>query len=148
VISVTAYFRRASHTYIIPLTTGLSMVAKCSNPPCRALFRNLKEGRLFLLQADPMAGSSNLKSTEYFWLCASCAPTMTLHLNDDGGVVPVVFAGVVKQTEHWIPANRHGRVLLSDVSFSLEDGIAPDLLIDNLGVHSFAFGAKGRTGEC
>jgi hypothetical protein len=96
------------------------MVAKCSNPPCRALFRNLKEGRLFLLQADPMAGSSNLKSTEYFWLCASCASTMTLHLNDDGRVVPVVFGGVAQQRDQCIPASRHGRVLLSDVSFCLD----------------------------
>ncbi len=96
------------------------MVAKCSNASCRALFRNLKEGRLFLLQSDPTGNSSNLRSNEYFWLCASCASTMTLHLNDDGGVVPVVFAGVVKQTDHCIPASRHGRVLLSDVSFCLD----------------------------
>jgi hypothetical protein len=89
------------------------------------LFRNLKEGRLFLLQGDPKVGSTNLGSTnlrsnEYFWLCASSASTMTLHLNDDGGVVPVVFGGVVQQTDHCIPVSRHGRVLLSDVIFCLE----------------------------
>jgi hypothetical protein len=96
------------------------MVAKCSNSPCRALFRNLREGRLFLLQADPMAGSSHLKSNEYFWLCASCASTMTLHLNDDGRVVPVMFGGAAQQRGQRIPASRHSRVLLSDVSFCLD----------------------------
>jgi hypothetical protein len=67
-----------------------------------------------------MVGSSNLKSNEYFWLCASCASTMTLHLNDDGRVVPAVFAGMAQQRDQCIPASRHGRVLLSDVSFRLD----------------------------
>jgi hypothetical protein len=64
------------------------MLAKCTNPSCSASFRHLDEGRLFLLETDPIFGSSKAKTTEYFWLCKECSTGMTLCLTQEGGVRP------------------------------------------------------------
>jgi len=67
------------------------MVAKWSNPSCSASFRYLEEGRLFRLEKDPAPRSSKVAAAKYFWLCPSCSSTMTLHLSEDGSVIPVVL---------------------------------------------------------
>ncbi len=65
------------------------MVSKCANPNCRAIFRYLHEGKLFEFEVKTIEGSSAEGSgpKQYetlsreiacFWLCASCALTMTL----------------------------------------------------------------------
>jgi hypothetical protein len=56
------------------------MLAKCTNFSCSASFSHLDEGRLFLLETDPIFGSSKAKTTEYFWLCKACSADMTLRL--------------------------------------------------------------------
>lgn len=62
------------------------MVSKCANPSCPAAFRRMGEGRLFRIEFqaslpedarfDP--GRQAGRRTEYFWLCAKCAPLMTI----------------------------------------------------------------------
>lgn len=69
------------------------MVTKCANPSCENLFRYLREGRLFLVEipaAPPgNAPEANQRASkrECFWLCDSCALTLTLIADKNGHVV-------------------------------------------------------------
>jgi hypothetical protein len=75
------------------------VISRCANPACSTRFRYLHEGRIFRFEVRsiPVAGvdardtNSSPRGTEYFWLCDSCALTMTLVLEPDAGValVPV-----------------------------------------------------------
>lgn len=75
------------------------MISRCANPACSTRFRYLHEGRIFQFEATsiPVAGvdarctNSPSRRTEYFWLCDSCALTMTLVVEPDAAValVPV-----------------------------------------------------------
>jgi len=68
------------------------MLAKCANPSCFRSFLNLREGRLFRLEADPAFSLSDNPTVsgsnivEYFWLCDACATSMTLRLDEKGTV--------------------------------------------------------------
>jgi len=73
------------------------MVSKCLNPRCSARFRYLGEGRLFRIdfseagrRRKALAGEPlpelDRDPIEHFWLCAGCAPRMTIHLTDAGEV--------------------------------------------------------------
>lgn len=53
-----------------------ALVSECANPGCRAPFLYFREGRLF---AVPRKNSA---STEYFWLCGSCAEEVELEFGD------------------------------------------------------------------
>jgi len=66
-----------------------TVISKCANPECPAVFRYLHEGKLFEFEVRSLdklsigAPSANhkkkpLREIECFWLCASCASTMTL----------------------------------------------------------------------
>ena len=75
------------------------MISRCANPACFTRFRYLHEGRIFQFEVRsfPVAGvdargtNSSPRGTEYFWLCDSCALTMTLVHEPDVGValIPV-----------------------------------------------------------
>jgi len=65
------------------------MVAKCMNASCFASFRHLAKGRLFRLDTESPIASSSATATEYFWLCEACSARMTLHLTQDGKVMPI-----------------------------------------------------------
>lgn len=65
------------------------VISKCANPLCSASFRYLHEGKLFQfevrsfdeLSIDPSTANHNEKPSreiECFWLCDSCASTMTI----------------------------------------------------------------------
>lgn len=66
----------------------LALVSKCANPECSAGFRYLHEGKLFQFEVRleelatdaPAAGHNERLSreVEWFWLCESCASTMTV----------------------------------------------------------------------
>jgi hypothetical protein len=62
------------------------MVAKCANPSCSKPFRYFHEGKLFRLEPAKPKKADSVWHAEWFWLCAECAPTMTLRV-EDGGVV-------------------------------------------------------------
>jgi hypothetical protein len=101
---------------------GLEMLGKCTNPSCSASFRSLKEGRLFRLENNPTLRSCNVTTAEYFWLC-SCS-TMTLHLSDDGSVIPVVLPEPFRGVPDGVAltsADREKGLLLRSVSSSLPE---------------------------
>jgi len=62
------------------------MVAKCANPSCGTPFRYLSDGRLFRFETA-------VGKQEYFWLCADCAPKMSLKAEWGKGVVAVRATG-------------------------------------------------------
>jgi hypothetical protein len=83
--------------YRVPGLTGVlseaAMLSKCANPNCSALFRYLHQGKVFNLEpmpARPVAGAHGefllQHKIEHFWLCAQCASTMTLAV-EQGQVV-------------------------------------------------------------
>ncbi len=66
------------------------MVSKCANPDCSAIFRYLREGRLFnfeVTKSNPsrVVGVHIARSYEHFWLCPACSVNMTL-VKDNGSV--------------------------------------------------------------
>lgn len=66
------------------------MLAKCANPLCSLPFRYLEAGRLFRVESDS-SSSSCTEQPEYFWLCRTCSTSMTLRLDEFGGVRIVRF---------------------------------------------------------
>ncbi len=64
------------------------MLSKCANPACSAPFRYLHEGRIFTALFDTRAGvraadgfEDSPRRVERYWLCDTCAHTMTLVLS-------------------------------------------------------------------
>ncbi len=52
------------------------MVAKCANPDCNRQFRQLSQGRLFLLPPSTDLMWRVEKLTDYcYWLCPACSKT-------------------------------------------------------------------------
>jgi len=65
------------------------MVQKCANPTCNATFQRLRHGRLFVMEIpvdSPTTDKKPAPSLQYFWLCQSCCRTMTLAMNQPGGI--------------------------------------------------------------
>jgi hypothetical protein len=66
------------------------MIAKCANPTCSHPFLCLREGKLYRFESKPKsrgAQRGGYKSSEYFWLCGTCASTMKLRYQDGSGVI-------------------------------------------------------------
>ncbi len=72
---------------------------KCANPACAALFRKLSQGKLFLVETEPLAGPALRRARwkgqsshfiEHYWLCDECAFTLTLSYEKGRGVVAVL----------------------------------------------------------
>ena len=74
------------------------MLHKCANPACLIPFRKLSQGKLFLVETEPL-GVSDLRRArwrgqpshriEYYWLCEQCAFALTLTYEKGRGVVTV-----------------------------------------------------------
>jgi hypothetical protein len=71
---------------------------KCANPACLVPFRKLSQGKLFLVETEPLGGSELRRaqrrgqpfhSIEYYWLCDQCALALTLSYEKGRGVVTV-----------------------------------------------------------
>jgi hypothetical protein len=60
------------------------MVKTCANPKCRAAFRYLHEGKLFIFEdseyPQPNGGGFGRapRLARFFWLCNVCSRTMTI----------------------------------------------------------------------
>jgi hypothetical protein len=68
------------------------MVEKCANPACAATFRSLRNGRVFVKEAEcgPRdGGRGHSRQPHYFWLCNSCCRTMAV-ITERGKGVKVV----------------------------------------------------------
>ena len=75
------------------------MLSKCANPNCSSSFRYLSQGKLYRWDTSATATGKRLsfgsdtklqgstRRIEFFWLCAQCAPTMTLVFEKGTGVV-------------------------------------------------------------
>jgi hypothetical protein len=81
------------------------VLRKCANPACLVPFRNLNQGKLFLVETE---GSSGLEEravrrrgqsrrVEYYWLCDQCAFALTLSYQKERGVVVVPRLEVEKK---------------------------------------------------
>lgn len=65
------------------------MVNKCANSACSAVFRSLRDGRVFVTEVDgdPRGdGRGHSRKLQYFWLCNSCCRTMTVIAEKGMGV--------------------------------------------------------------
>lgn len=72
------------------------MISKCANPACSAHFLYLHEGRVFrVLRNAPdkrevqMGVDPTIKKhpqVEFYWLCGTCADTMTVRIRKDSGI--------------------------------------------------------------
>ena len=76
------------------------MLAKCANPACSTKFLRMTEGKLFQVETEFSARSVNRnghgiakitprRRTEHFWLCAECAPFVTLAFDRREGILTV-----------------------------------------------------------
>lgn len=74
------------------------MLHKCANPSCLSPFRKLSQGKLFLVETEPLQGFEARKAhrrgrishrIEYYWLCDQCAFALTLSYEKGRGVVAV-----------------------------------------------------------
>ncbi len=63
------------------------MVAKCAGPTCTAMFRYLREGRVFVDDIQSPDGSAHLR---YAWLCNECSERMTVVFDQTTGEACVV----------------------------------------------------------
>jgi hypothetical protein len=82
------------------------MISKCANPACSARFLYLHEGKLFRFERESKEGPELLlgfdptfrkhsRSVEFYWLCETCASTMTL-VRKAGGIRPQRLPDVLK----------------------------------------------------
>jgi hypothetical protein len=74
------------------------LLHKCANPACHNPFRKLSQGKLFLVETEPLEGSDLRRTSwkgksshrvEYYWLCDQCAFVLTLSYEKERGVVTV-----------------------------------------------------------
>lgn len=73
------------------------MLHKCANPACHNPFRKLSQGKLFLVETEPLDGPklrhANWRKSphriEYYWLCDQCAFVLTLSYEKGRGVITV-----------------------------------------------------------
>jgi len=99
------------------------MLGKCSNPSCSASFRYMEEGTLFRLETDPTLRLSNPMKPEYYWLCRNCAAAMTLHISNEGKVIPVALSDRpdgVPHRNNFVWSKREDGLRLRDIRASTE----------------------------
>lgn len=75
------------------------MLYKCANQACNTPFRRLREGKLFQVETEYLAGrepSTTLsrktrpwRRIEHYWLCDACSPFVTLTFDKNRGIVTV-----------------------------------------------------------
>lgn len=59
------------------------MVNSCANPKCAKPLHYLREGRVFVFDAES-DGDSHIHRMEHFWLCGVCSQTMRLEKTCEG----------------------------------------------------------------
>ena len=82
------------------------MLHKCANQACPNPFRKLNQGKLFLVDTQPLEDPEGRRTrwrgqpthrVEYFWLCDQCAFAFTLSYEKGRGVVAVPRTEVAKR---------------------------------------------------
>ncbi|MGB7191138.1 MAG: hypothetical protein WBD10_13430 [Acidobacteriaceae bacterium] len=59
------------------------MVNNCANPKCAKPLHYLREGRIFVFDAEAN-GDGGLHCMEHYWLCGACSRTMRLEKTAEG----------------------------------------------------------------
>jgi hypothetical protein len=57
------------------------VLSKCANPACLSRFHYLHQGKIFNIETGAISPDRKRPSTrkiEHFWLCATCAQTLTV----------------------------------------------------------------------
>ena len=82
------------------------MLHKCANPNWTNPFRRLSQGKLFLVDTQPLEESAARRArwknrsgqrVEYYWLCDQCSFALTLSYEKGRGVVAVPRPELAKQ---------------------------------------------------
>ena len=63
------------------------MLKSCANPQCAKPLHYLREGRIFVFDALPIAGDGDGRKAhrlEHFWLCGTCSAVMVLEQTRTG----------------------------------------------------------------
>jgi hypothetical protein len=77
------------------------MLAKCANPSCSILFKQLREGRLLrvdknaAVERHPIEGrrsAGSARPSEYYWLCGLCSVAFNLAFDLGSGMVLIPLA--------------------------------------------------------
>src|SRR5713226_664661 len=95
------------------------MLAKCANPSCSILFKQLREGRLIrvdksaTVERHPGEGCKSPGSarfTEYYWLCRPCSGTFNIAFDKGSGMVliPLADAAVSHPPLRDLPSHAQG----------------------------------------
>lgn len=90
------------------------MLHKCANSSCTAVFRYLREGKLFYVETEIFstnqpgpAGSARKRGSrriEHYWLCDECSSHVTLTFDQHQGVLTVPLPdGIGKKTVRMVP---------------------------------------------
>jgi hypothetical protein len=85
------------------------MLKKCANPACTAIFRYLREGKMFYVETEVFATADlsfpnaerkkGSRRLEHYWLCEACCVHVTLTFDQHKGVLTVPLPdGVGKKT--------------------------------------------------
>ena len=68
------------------------MLSKCANPSCSTQLVYLREGKIFMMEADGQAvipasaAKKTARRVEHFWLCGPCSAQFTLAYDRHRGV--------------------------------------------------------------
>lgn len=75
------------------------MVNHCANPKCSKPLHYLREGRIFVFEANDKDGEAPIRRMEHFWLCGECSQTLRLEKTRQG-VQIVMKREVTRATVH------------------------------------------------
>jgi hypothetical protein len=77
---------------------------KCANPDCPNAFRQLSQGKLFVVETGPVIISNTRlwnrrtsRRVEHYWLCDDCASVMTLSYEKGRGIKAVPLPKVTQK---------------------------------------------------
>jgi hypothetical protein len=75
------------------------MLHKCANPACTAIFRHLREGKMFYVETEvfssprqPNGHGERRKGSrrlEHYWLCQDCCIHITLTFDQHQGILTI-----------------------------------------------------------
>ncbi len=60
------------------------MVKNCANPKCAKPLHYLREGRIFVFEAEESDGAGSRHRMEHYWLCGVCSQTMLMEKSRQG----------------------------------------------------------------
>lgn len=80
------------------------MLHKCANPACTAIFRYLRQGKMFYAETEVFSTSGNtavierkkgVRRLEHYWLCDQCCVHITLIFDPHKGIQTVPLPATV-----------------------------------------------------